>query len=46
MNGFDIITAFAIILCARLGIRLFTQYKKMKQEDNEEASEDEKPPQS
>lgn len=46
MNGFDLITAFAIILCARLGIRLYTQYKKMKREEKEESSNNEDPPQS
>jgi hypothetical protein len=38
MSGFDIITVFAIILCARLGIRLYTRYKKMKREEKEESS--------
>lgn len=38
MSGFDIITVFAIILFARLGIRLYTRYRKMKQEEKDENS--------
>lgn len=34
MNGFDIIMVIAIILFARLGIRLVTRYIQMKKEDN------------
>ncbi len=34
MNGFDIVMVIAIILFARLGIRLVTRYRKMKKEDN------------
>ena len=33
MNGFDIVMVIAIILFARLGIRLVTRYKKMKKKD-------------
>ncbi len=36
MNGFDIVMVFAIILFARLGIRLVTRYIKMKDEENDE----------
>jgi len=35
MNGFDIVMIFAIILFARLGIRLVTRYISMKKEDEE-----------
>ena len=34
MTGFDIVMIFAIILCARLGIRLVTRYISMKKEGN------------
>lgn len=30
MNGFDIVLVIAIILCARLGIRLVSRYLKIK----------------
>ena len=33
MNGLDIVMVFAIILFARLGIRLVSKYIKMKKED-------------
>lgn len=33
MNGFDIVMVIAIILFARLGIRLVTGYIKMKKEN-------------
>lgn len=36
MNGFDIVMVFAVILFARLGVRLVTRYIKMKKENNEE----------
>lgn len=39
MNGFDIVMVIAIILFARLGVRLVTGYIKMKK-DNTEESED------
>jgi len=35
MNGFDIVMVFAIILFARLGVRLVTRYIKMKKEDED-----------
>jgi len=35
MNGFDIVMVIAIILFARLGVRLVTGYIKMKKEDKE-----------
>jgi len=40
MNGFNIVMVIAIILFARLGVRLVTGYIKMKKED-ENKSEDE-----
>lgn len=36
MNGFDIVMVIAIILFARLGVRLVTGYIKMKKETKEE----------
>jgi len=33
MNGFDIVMVIAIILFARLGVRLVTGYIKMKKEN-------------
>jgi len=33
MDGFDIVMIFAIILFARLGIRLVSRYISMKKED-------------
>jgi hypothetical protein len=44
MNGFDIVMVIAIILFARLGVRLVTGYIKMRkeqQEDQEARSKDE-----
>ena len=38
MNGLDIVMVIAIILFARLGIRLVTGYKKMKNEQKDENS--------
>jgi hypothetical protein len=35
MNGFDIVMVIAIILFARLGIRLVTGYIKMKKDDED-----------
>ncbi len=35
MNGFDIVMVIAIILFARLGIRLVTGYIKMKKENKD-----------
>ncbi len=39
MNGFNIVMVIAIILFARLGIRLVTGYTKMKKETKEENEE-------
>ena len=39
MNGFDIVMVIAIILFARLGVRLVTGYIKMKKETKEENEE-------
>ena len=36
MTGLDIVMVFAIILFARLGVRLVTRYIKMKKEDDDE----------
>lgn len=36
MDGFSIVMAFAIILFARLGVRLVTKYFEMKREEREE----------
>ena len=41
MNGFDIVMVIAIILFARLGIRLVTGYIKMKNEDPEDSEDSE-----
>jgi hypothetical protein len=35
MNGFDIVMVIAIILFARLGVRLVTGYIKMKKENKD-----------
>lgn len=37
MNGFDIVMVIAIILFARLGVRLVTGYIKMQKETKDEA---------
>ena len=34
MDGFNIVIVIAIILFARLGVRLYLGYKKMKKDDN------------
>jgi hypothetical protein len=34
MNGFDIVIVIAVILFARLGVRLVTKYIQMKKENN------------
>ncbi|MDG5492843.1 hypothetical protein [Psychroserpens sp. SPM9] len=39
MNGFDIVMIIAIILFARLGVRLVTGYIKMKKDSKKEDSE-------
>lgn len=36
MNGFDIVMVIAIILFARLGVRLITGYIKMKKNNKED----------
>ena len=36
MNGFDIVMVIAIILSARLGVRLVSRYIQMKNEQKEE----------
>jgi hypothetical protein len=36
MDGFNIVMVIAIILFARLAMRLFTGYKKFKDEDTDE----------
>ncbi|WCO02719.1 hypothetical protein [Psychroserpens ponticola] len=36
MSGFDIVMVIAIILCARLGVRLVTGYIKMQKETKDE----------
>ena len=36
MDGFNIIMVIAIILFARLAVRLYTEYKRMKKEDNDD----------
>ena len=36
MDGFNIIMVIAIILFARLAVRLYTGYKKYKDEDNDD----------
>jgi hypothetical protein len=42
MSGFDIVTAFAIILFARLGIRLVYKYRELNKEKKEKEEESEK----
>jgi Na+/phosphate symporter len=39
MSNFNIIMVIAIILFARLGVRLVTRYIKMKKENNNEEDE-------
>ncbi|MDT0607091.1 hypothetical protein [Croceitalea rosinachiae] len=36
MNTINIITLVAIILFARLGVRLYTRYQKQKEEDDDD----------
>ena len=36
MNGFDVVMVIAIILFARLGVRLVTRYIEMKKEKDDE----------
>ncbi|MEZ4781266.1 MAG: hypothetical protein R2816_06815 [Flavobacteriaceae bacterium] len=40
MNGFDIVMVIAIILFARLGVRLVTGYIKMKKENKDKNKSD------
>ena len=42
MDGFDIVMVIAIILFARLGVRLVSRYISMKKEGNDD-SDDSKP---
>ena len=41
MSGFNIVMVIAIILFARLGIRLVTRYNKMKKEDDNDGNSNE-----
>ena len=43
MNGFDIVLVIAIILFARLGVRLVTGYIKMKKEKDKNNGDKENP---
>jgi len=40
MEGFDIIMVIAIILFARLGVRLVTEYIRIKKEDKKDSNQD------
>ncbi|WP_262709589.1 hypothetical protein [Pontimicrobium aquaticum] len=40
MNGFDIVMVIAIILFARLGMRLVTGYIKLRKENKEDNNEE------
>jgi len=42
VTGLDLVMVFAIILFARLGVRLVTRYIKMKGENATERNDDEK----
>lgn len=45
MSTFDIVMVIAVILFARLGVRLVTRYYKMKKEDKElQEDKDPNPP--
>ncbi|EDP71951.1 hypothetical protein FBALC1_12657 [Flavobacteriales bacterium ALC-1] len=39
MSGLDIVMVFAVILFARLGVRLVSRYIKMKQENDDEKND-------
>lgn len=39
MKGFDIVMVIAVILFARLGVRLVTRYIKMKKEEKDNSDE-------
>ena len=43
MDTVDIITLIAIILFARLGVRLFFRHKKMKQEEKQDHDDQSSP---
>lgn len=40
MTGLDLVMVFAVILFARLGVRLVTRYIKMKDEKDDKNSDD------
>jgi len=40
MSTIDIITLVAIILFARLGVRLFLRYKQLKKEEKDQEADD------
>jgi len=40
MSTIDIITLVAIILFARLGVRLFLRYKQLKKEEKDQETDD------
>jgi len=40
MNTVNIITLIAVILFARLGVRLYTRYQQLKKEEKEEKNEE------
>ncbi len=42
MTGIDLVMVFAIILFARLGVRLVSRYIKMKDENDDDDDDDEK----
>jgi hypothetical protein len=39
MTGLDIVIVFAVILFARLGVRLISKYIKIKKEDEEDKND-------
>lgn len=43
MNTVNIITLIAVILFARLGVRLYTRYQQLKKEEKEEKNDETKP---
>ncbi|MGB5272713.1 MAG: hypothetical protein WBN39_01550 [Flavobacteriaceae bacterium] len=40
MNGFDIVMVIAVILFARLGVRLVTRYNQMKKKKKDTSEDD------
>jgi len=42
MEGFDIVLVIAIILFARLGVRLYMRYQEMKKGDTKESTKSKK----